>query len=418
MYVFIIANSPGEIFGWVRPVVKKVREKIKDVRVILVIPPCQYASGREADVAKDFPGVRYVVRPGQYLKYIFLGKSFPFYAEAKKQGGVCVFLGGDPFHALLISRRLKFPAVAYLQRPRWNNRFKKFMVLSEKVKKDNFLSQGIDSDKVVVVGDLMIDSVVYQIEEEGIFNSPFPQGEPVISIVPGSRPYITVNMTLFFLKACELIKERLPRAHFFLILSPFVKEEKLFTLDKAKVNKIMNVPKTKLIRENTRWKLLTSKGIEVDIITRKRYSVMQLSTLVLTIPGTNTAELAYLGTPMVVTIPFQRPEFIPLEGIAGLIGGIPWVGMQIKKWAVRRYSKLIKFCSLPNIYAGREIVPELRGEVTPQDVASSALEILQDEKRLSFISSELKKTMGKPGAAERVAEVILQEGRVSRNEVR
>ena len=69
---------------------------------------------------------------------------------------------------------------------------------------------------------------------------------------------------------------------------------------------------------------------------------------------------------------------------------------------------------MPNIYAGREIVPELRGEVTPQDVASSALEILQDEKRLSFISSELKKTMGKPGAAERVAEVILQEGRVSK----
>jgi len=109
MYIFMVTNSPGEVMGWVKPAAEKLKEKQKETIITVVIPPCQYASGMEDKVAGEIPAVDYVVNPSQYLKYLFLGSKPSSFRQAKK--GVIVFLGGDPFHALLLSKRLKLPAV-------------------------------------------------------------------------------------------------------------------------------------------------------------------------------------------------------------------------------------------------------------------------------------------------------------------
>lgn len=416
MNVFIIANGPGELMGWVRPVVKRLRERQPNIEIILIIPPCQYASGKETVIAKNFSEINYIMKPMDYIKYIFLGKSFSFISQAKGECGVCVFLGGDPFHTILISRRVKLPAVGYLQKPRWNKRFKKFMVLNDKIRKENFLQQGIKSDKVTVVGDLMVDAVKDQIQDEKISNySYFFSGKPVVSILPGSRPNIAYNMALFFLGVCELIKEKFFQAQFFLILSPFIKKEQLIDLNKTKVNKIFNVPKAKLVEENKQWKLITSSGLKVAVITEKQYHIMSLSDLAITIPGTNTAELAYFGIPMIVVVPLNRPEVIPLNGFTGLTGKLPFLGELIKREAIKKYNKKIRFCAIPNIRAEKEIVPEVRGKIQPQDVAEKAVKLLQNKKRLISISGELKKAMEKDGAANKVVDVILQVGKGEEN---
>jgi len=382
------------------------------VEIILIIPPCQYASGREVDVARSFPEIKYVLGPGDYIKYIFLRKSFPFISENKKKNGVCVFLGGDPFHAVLVSRKLKLPAVAYMQKPRWRNRFEKFMVLNEEIKNKNFLKEGIASDKVVVVGDLMVDSVRLQMENGENQTSRYSFLErPLISIIPGSRLKIAQNMTLFFLKVCELIKENFPQASFFLVLSPFLKKEDFFNLDEAEIYKVFDdIPRVKLSQERECYKIITSAGLNVDIITAYRYKIMSSSDLALTIPGTNTAELACLGVAMLVVLPLQRPEVIPLDGLAGLVGKFPYLGVFIKRYIIKEYNKRTKFCAIPNIRAGRKIVPELRGKVSPQDVASKAKGLLQNREKRESISKELKEVMGKEGAARRATEVVLQVG--------
>ena len=64
---------------------------------------------------------------------------------------------------------------------------------------------------------------------------------------------------------------------------------------------------------------------------------MQWADLALTIPGTNTVELSFMGVPMVVTIPLNYPEEIPLEGPAQLLSRVPVLGRQLKNGCSRNF---------------------------------------------------------------------------------
>ncbi|MBC7190341.1 hypothetical protein H5U35_09125, partial [Candidatus Aerophobetes bacterium] len=224
MRIFIVTNGPGELSGWVRPFARALKRE-KEIEVFLIVPPCQFASGREVEVAGTFPEIDRIIGPKEYIRRIFTGEFFPFQKKRKEKKGVCVFLGGDPFHAVVISKRLGIPAVGYMQKPRWEKHFHKFFVLNEKIKEENFIKRKVPVEKVIVVGNLVVDSVNFQLEEEKKLNPGFSARKPVISIIPGSRPRIAQNMFLFFLRSCEIIRERFPQATFFLILSPFLKKE-------------------------------------------------------------------------------------------------------------------------------------------------------------------------------------------------
>jgi lipid-A-disaccharide synthase len=73
-----------------------------------------------------------------------------------------------------------------------------------------------------------------------------------------------------------------------------------------------------------------------------QYDIMQASDLAITIPGSNTAEMAGLGLPMVVALPLNKPESLPLEGIPGLIGRIPVFGPSLKRAAVLKAAARVK----------------------------------------------------------------------------
>jgi lipid-A-disaccharide synthase len=68
-----VANSPGELSGWVKPITRTLKQKEKAIKISVIIPPCQYASGMEKEVVSGFPDVDGVAGPTDYLKYIFLG---------------------------------------------------------------------------------------------------------------------------------------------------------------------------------------------------------------------------------------------------------------------------------------------------------------------------------------------------------
>ena len=59
--IVITSNSPGELYSLVRPVIRSLHRNIPGVRIILVITPCQYASGREIEVARSFSEIYEIV---------------------------------------------------------------------------------------------------------------------------------------------------------------------------------------------------------------------------------------------------------------------------------------------------------------------------------------------------------------------
>ena len=409
MHIFMVTNSPGEVMGWVKPAAEKLKEKKKGIIITVVIPPCQYASGMEDKVAGEIPAVDSVVNPSQYLKYLFLGSKPSSFRQVEK--GVVVFLGGDPFHALILSKRLRLPAVAYIQNLRWKKYFKRFMVLNEAAR-ERFIARGAKEKKVVVVGDLAKDGVRLSMSAREIFNYwGLDSKHFVISFLPGSRPEEIRYMTPFFLKVIELVRKEFPLSQFLLILSPFISRKELNAVNEESLSKIFSGLGAELRKEDGRWKVATKTGSEILLVEEKRYEAISISHLIMTIPGTNTLEATYLETPMVVAIPLNKPEAIPLDGLAGLVGGLPVVGSFIKKQMIKQYSKRIKFAAIPNIRADREIVPEIRGIIEPADVAKEVIELLRSPERLSEMKEELRKiTRTTEGAANKVADVVLEVG--------
>jgi lipid-A-disaccharide synthase len=115
---------------------------------------------------------------------------------------------------------------------------------------------------------------------------------------------------------------------------------------------------------------------------------MRASELMLIASGTATLEATCLGTPMVILYKMSH---------------LSWM-------VLRRLVKLER-SGLPNIIAGREIVPELlQSEVQTDRITEIALDLLHHPEQRESQRAELRKVyeqLGTPGAAERVAQLVL-----------
>jgi lipid A disaccharide synthetase len=63
----------------------------------------------------------------------------------------------------------------------------------------------------------------------------------------------------------------------------------------------------------------------------------------------------------------------------------------------------------PNIWATREIVPELLGKLEPFEVAQMALNYLEHPEKLEEMRQQLRAVRGQPGAAEKLAELVVKQ---------
>ena len=61
--VTVLANGPGELWGWARPVVKELKRDGHEVDLVLL--PCQFASGAEERIS-SFLGADRVTPPGRF----------------------------------------------------------------------------------------------------------------------------------------------------------------------------------------------------------------------------------------------------------------------------------------------------------------------------------------------------------------
>ncbi len=126
----------------------------------------------------------------------------------------------------------------------------------------------------------------------------------------------------------------------------------------------------------------------VRMIENDTYSIVAASQLALVASGTATLETALLGCPEVIAY-----KVSPLTYILGrmLVTGVDFIGM-------------------PNILAGRQIVPELiQGEVTVENLVRAAEPLLGDAIGAETVAAlgALREKLGAPGAAGRVAAIAL-----------
>jgi lipid-A-disaccharide synthase len=128
---------------------------------------------------------------------------------------------------------------------------------------------------------------------------------------------------------------------------------------------------------------------DVRIIQDDTYSIIAASELALVASGTATLETALLGCPMVIAYKMS-PVTYRLARI--LVRGVDYIGM-------------------PNILAGRAIVPELiQGDVTPAKLVRAAEPMLAEPLHTETAAAlrAVRASLGAPGAADRVAAIAME----------
>jgi lipid-A-disaccharide synthase len=390
--IVILVNGPGELSSYVKPTVEALHKKAPDLRITLVFTPCPYSTGKEKEIAMSIPGVSRVIMDTEFIGWM-LWRRMPKGIQFNKKGAV-VFMGGDVLYGKMLAKRLDFPAVAYSEAyAKWPHIYKKFLV-PDRMIFEKFKKQGFPENQIKIVGNLMVDSVkAIKSKEQIISEFGLDRNKKLISFLPGSREFQIRYTLSFFSKIVGEIVSFNKDRQFAFIISPYLKQELL----KKHLKKLGIEP------VNSRFKY---NGASILLVSSDQHDFIAASDLVVTIPGTNTAEVAVLGTPMISIFPGASTQLIPLEGIYEIIGKVPFLGFIFKALYVKMLFSKTRFFAIPNIKSGKEIIPEYKGKLQPKTVAEKAVFLLNDPETLAEMRRQLKACLGEPGAAVRIAEEI------------
>lgn len=413
--ILILSNGPGEVVTWVRPVVQQLRQHLGDdrngaqVRISVVLCPCPHATGREGTIARGYPEVDRVLEPEHFWPFLLWGKTADNWDWRPK--GVVIFLGGDQFFTAIIGKRLGYRTIVYAEwEARWQSLIDCFAVMKPALIPPVTAKYG---DKFTVVGDLMAE-VAGEEAKTWLLTQP---GE-LIGLLPGSKPAKLAQGVPLTLAVASLIHEKRPQTRFAIPLAPTLELQTLANFASESKNPLIakfGGTEARLIREeDNSYFLETRSGLRVQIWTETpAYGLLSQCRLCLTTVGANTAELGSLAVPMIVLLPTQQLDAMRAwDGIPGLLANLPLVGSGFAKtinWLVLRQKRLFAW---PNIWAKQEIVPELVGELSPEKVAQLALELLEQPQRLEAMRRDLQQLRGEPGAAAKIAQLVLAQLRL------
>ncbi|MGF1567474.1 MAG: lipid-A-disaccharide synthase [Nodosilinea sp.] len=418
--ILILSNGPGEISTWVRPVVKALRQRLPDpqqIRISVVLSPCANASGREADIARRFVEVDRVQAAKHFFPFLLGGKTvenWDWHAN-----GVVLFLGGDQVYPLVIGKRLGYRTVIYAEwEARWHRWVDRFGCMKSTI---------VDAaparfrHKCAVIGDLMadvgVDAATAQTVGEQLSLGPDTE---LIGLMPGSKKDKLSLGLPFGLGTAAAIQAQRPQTKFVIPVAPTLSLGQLARFADADHNpdiQLFNGAATAELveREGALPVLRTPQGLEVTLWqNHPAYDVMSQFQLCLTTVGANTAELGALGVPMVVLLPTQKLEVMKAwDGIPGLLANLPLVGDAFAKLVnalvLKQIYKESRRFAWPNIWAKKEIVPELIGRLEPQAVANQMVDFLEHPARLAAIRQDLRAARGAPGAAAKLADMVVEE---------
>jgi lipid-A-disaccharide synthase len=169
-----------------------------------------------------------------------------------------------------------------------------------------------------------------------------PPDRPVIALLPGSRQSELHFMAETFVETAKLLLARYPNVQF---LVPLVSRE------------------TRLQFETAVWKLKADE-LPFTLMFGHAAEALAASDAVLVASGTATLETALIGRPMVIAYKMS-----------------PW------SWRLMRSMRYLPWVGLPNILAGRYIVPEfLQEDATPENLSQALGNLLVDRQARAAIA--------------------------------
>ena len=407
--VVIITNGPGELSTWVKPVVDKLNKINKSflekdrfnfsLRLILV--PCPNATGKEFEVATSWNNFELITKSKTFWKLLIRPSSF---AEWPKKG-IVIFLGGDQFWSVLLARRLGYINVTYAEWiSRWPQWTKIIAAMNEQVKENLPKKYRY---KCKIIGDLMAD---IKLESKIKLKD---SEKKYIALLPGSKKAKLSVGIPFFLEMADHIAAKNDNINFIIPIAPTTnKNEYLFfqsesnPIAKYYSSKIKNI---KNIKNSIFNDLIeTKKNTKIYLVQKQPcYEILKKCDLAITTVGANTAELAAISLPMIVVLPTQHLNVMNAwDGIFGILGRVSFMNklltFAVKNW----YLKNKQFFSWPNIKANKLIVPERIGNISPQQIASEAVFLINNKKKLQELKDNLLEERGKTGAVEKLAQII------------
>lgn len=370
--LLLTANSPGEMAGWVRPLVRAWRShQVGPVDLMLL--PCSFATGQEERVARELEGVDRVYRPADYPKLLLrYGRDY--------RDGALLHLGGDLMYSAFLSWRWQLSAWSYLwTRPWWNSAFTGFFT------KDEWgvrwlQKRRVPNEKIHLLGDLVLDAVRQEVPQPRSGERAFQ-----ISYLPGSRAVEVQSLTPLLLEVHALLAERYPGLRGVLHLSPFLPQEELSNLLESAPD-----PAVGGVQGRLEDRALVAGSTRLEIATGDGYRRLSESMMTLSIPGTKTAEAGYLRTPVLTMIPLNRPEHLPSIGLVGLLDFLPG-GSHLKGRLMLRLKPTIGLLAHPNILAGRALLPEILDRVDSLSLAQAISAVLEKPEQLEECRQELER---------------------------
>jgi lipid-A-disaccharide synthase len=217
---------------------------------------------------------------------------------------------------------------------------------------------------VTFVGHPLLDIVKPTMtKEESRAHFAADKNAPLVLIMPGSRQQEIDNHLQPMLLACRKIKEQIPLCQFYLPVASTISRE--------------------IIEEKMR-----ECQISVRIATDNIYDLMNIADTAIVASGTAALEISLMRVPNVIIYKVAAITYY----IGKMVVKIPHIG-------------------LPNIIAGRKIMPEiLQYEINGDIIAKETLAFLTDDtvrrKALAALD-EVREKLGQTGAVKRVAELIL-----------
>jgi lipid-A-disaccharide synthase len=191
-----------------------------------------------------------------------------------------------------------------------------------------------------------------------------PMGARVFAFLPGSRQSEVRQLAATYIETARLILQKLPDAQF---LVPLISRE------------------TRAIFENEQWRR-EAWELPVHLLFGHAQDAMIAADGVLVASGTATLEAALLKRAMVIT--YKMP--------------------QLTYWLSKR-KKYQPYVGLPNILAGKFVVPELLQEdATPENLAQALLNLVADKQavaELEELFSAMHETL-RQNSAQRAAQAI------------
>ncbi|WP_017295521.1 hypothetical protein [Geminocystis herdmanii] len=412
--IVILSNGPGEITTWVLPVVKQIRAKLNhlhnNIRISLILSPCPHATGNEVNIATSWQEINRIQSPDDFFSFFLWGKTADNWHWHSQ--GLVIFLGGDQFFTLTIAKRLGFQSLIYAEwDARWYRYIDYFAVMNQAII-DKIPSSF--HHKCTIVGDLMADVSILKSDNNQINNN------IKIGLLPGSKSSKLTQGVPFLSSIVQYIinissEQNLFNIDFILPLAPTITPENLAYYGNKNnnplIDKLGNVT-VQLIEEKKQLYLLTSGGVKIKLITDfPAYEELVNCDLCLTTVGANTAQLGALGIPMIVLIPLYQLEAMKSwDGLPGILANLPILGdffaKLINSIVLKFTKKNKKLYAWPNLWAKKEIVPELIGYLTVEEVGNLVLDFLKNPTKLTIMKDNLQKVRGTSGASIKIAEIV------------